>query len=230
MGRLAALALVLEALQAGEQQLAWQLHQCAMVGLQLSQHALVLLVMERNVMALASPCDILGLCTTARLLAQPPHTCDSIVNQGCSCMNIATSEQVIPMGQAECRSRDNALWVLHITVSMAPTLGTQPLLRQVLHAQVLKWVAQRAQGAATVSAKAGAVCAQVLEWIAQHVRGAASAPATSALGRFESEPAWRMAVSKRRAAAVPATTFLQDLQAALTDAHVRQPACLDEPR
>ena len=79
-------------------------------------------------------------------------------------------------------------------------LGTQPPLRQALHAQVL-------------------------EWIAQHVRGAASAPATSALGRFESEPAWRMAVSKRRAAAAPETTFLQDLQAALTDAHVRAASC-----
>ena len=74
--------------------------------------------------------------------------------------------------------------------------GTQSLPRQALHAQVL-------------------------EWLAQHVRGAASAPATAALGRFESEPAWRMAVSKRRAAAAPETPFLQDLQAALTDAHVR---------
>ena len=78
----------------------------------------------------------------------------------------------------------------------ALTPRTQPLLRQALHAQVL-------------------------EWIAQHVRGAASAPATAALGRFESEPAWRMAVSKRRAAVAPETTFLQDLQAALTDTHVR---------
>ena len=34
VGRLAALALILEALQAGEQQLARQLHQCATVGLQ----------------------------------------------------------------------------------------------------------------------------------------------------------------------------------------------------
>ena len=74
--------------------------------------------------------------------------------------------------------------------------GTQTKLRQALHVQVL-------------------------EWIAQHVHGAASAPATSTLGRFESEPAWRMALSKRRAAAAPEHPFLEDLQAALTDAHVR---------
>ena len=44
VGRLAALALILEALQAGEQQLARQLHQCAMVSIQ--PRALMLLVVK----------------------------------------------------------------------------------------------------------------------------------------------------------------------------------------
>ena len=56
---------------------------------------------------------------------------------------------------------------------------------------------------------------QVLEWAAQHVPGTAGGP-----GRFESEPAWRMAVSKRRAAAVPHSTFLQDMLQALAETHV----------
>ena len=60
-----------------------------------------------------------------------------------------------------------------------------------------------------------AVGAQVLEWAAQHVPGTAGGPS-----RFESEPAWRMAVSKRRAAAAPDSTFLQDMQLALAEAHV----------
>ena len=58
---------------------------------------------------------------------------------------------------------------------------------------------------------------QVLEWVAQHVGGAGGH-----VGRFESEPAWRMAVSKRRTAAAPESTFLQELQQALTDTHVRR--------
>ena len=61
---------------------------------------------------------------------------------------------------------------------------------------------------------------QVLEWAAKHVQGMASGP-----GRFESEPAWRMAVSKRRTAAAPDSTFLQDMQQALTNAHVRPCGC-----
>ncbi len=74
----------------------------------------------------------------------------------------------------------------------------------------------------------GVLLSQVLEWAAQHVQGIASGP-----GRFESEPAWRMAVSKRRAAAAPDSTFLQDMQQALTEAHVRplamSAACTDAP-
>lgn len=60
-----------------------------------------------------------------------------------------------------------------------------------------------------------AVVTQVLEWAAQHVQGTAGGS-----GRFESEPAWRMAVSKRRAAAAPDSTFLQHMQQALMKAHV----------
>ena len=78
----------------------------------------------------------------------------------------------------------------------------------------------------TVSAVRVSLLSQVLEWAARHVQGIASGP-----GRFESEPAWRMAVSKRRAAAAPDSTFLQDMQQALTEAHVRpramSTACTD---
>ncbi len=56
---------------------------------------------------------------------------------------------------------------------------------------------------------------QVLEWLAQHAQGI-----LGGMGRFESEPAWRIAVSKRRTAAHPESTFLQELQETLTDEHV----------
>ena len=61
----------------------------------------------------------------------------------------------------------------------------------------------------------GRATVQVLEWLAQHVQGV-----SGGMGRFESEPAWRMAVSKRRTAAHPESTFLQELQETLTDVHV----------
>lgn len=50
---------------------------------------------------------------------------------------------------------------------------------------------------------------QVLEWAAQHVA------AHAAPGRFASDAEWRTAVNKRRDAAAPAPTFLQDLLQAL---------------
>ena len=58
---------------------------------------------------------------------------------------------------------------------------------------------------------------QVLEWAVQHL--AAGTPPE----RFASDAEWRTAVNKRRDAAAPAATFLQDLLQALAQQHVGPP-------
>jgi hypothetical protein len=60
---------------------------------------------------------------------------------------------------------------------------------------------------------------QVLDWAVQHL--AAGPPP----GRFASDAEWRTVINKRRDAAAPAPTFLQDLLQALAQQHVG-PGCV----